>query len=422
MGPDNLVSSDAFVQNNKLGVPEYKAVIFYNQTIITVEAVESLTEFAHQGLKVIFVGAPPNQSYPLNAASQQKFEPAMKLLLTAPNVYHTDGVDNLPLLLKEAGVGSRVYLGCNTSELHTVYRSAVEVDYIYIFNDQDKSQECDLSIHAAGVVPYTYDAWTGSQSPLLQHVSSNSSISITTALKANESLAIALHRNASQPACGITQTSPNIRSVAASNGCLQVVITQSPYELTTSTGKTTRFNATLPPSTNLTTWNLTIEDWHSVPDRFAIENEITNHTFHNVSLVPWSQISDTLQNVSGIGHYTVTFQTPYDVGSPSLVGYLNLPLVQHTARVYLDGEWLGPINPFNPIIPLKNLENGKVYELRIDVSTTLFNRVKSERDIIWMVGQVASKKTATFANLPYERYGLVGNVNIDWGYSVEVEC
>ena len=30
LGPDNLASSDAFVNEGKLGIPEYKAVIFNN--------------------------------------------------------------------------------------------------------------------------------------------------------------------------------------------------------------------------------------------------------------------------------------------------------------------------------------------------------------------------------------------------------
>lgn len=422
LGPDNLVSSDAFVTNNKLGVPEYKAVVFSNDTVITVEAVEALNNFASQGLKLVFVGAPPTQSYPVDADTQASLKSAMERLLSGPNVYRINSTEELPSVLQENGVNPRVSLDCTPNSIYTIYRSVAEVDYVYLFNDQNETQKCDVGIDAAGVVPYTYDAWTGSQSPLLQFTTFNTSIYITPTLKANESLIIALHRNTSQPTCTLAQGSSDIRSVADSGGNLQAVVTSSPYVLTTSTGKETHFNGTLPSPTNLTTWELNVEDWHSVPDRFAIENEITNHIFHNVSLVPWSQINASLQSVSGIGNYTVNFEAPADADFSSLVGYLNLPLIQHTARVYLDGEWLGPINPVNPVVPLKNLEKGRAYELRIDVSTTLFNRVKAEADLVWMVGQVSSKATDTYATLPYEDYGLVGHVWIDWGYSVEVQC
>ncbi|KAJ4354220.1 uncharacterized protein N0V89_005954 [Didymosphaeria variabile] len=422
VGPDSLVSADAFVKDNKLGIPEYKAVIFNNQTVVTTEAVEALKNFTAKGLKVIFVGPPPTQSYPINAASQEAFNLAMARLLSGPNVLRAETIDQLPSLLKEAGVTPRVGLSCTPSSVYTVYRSTDDVDYVYFFNDQDKSPSCGANIEAVGVVPYVYDAYTGTQSPLLQYTTSDSSISMIPALEANETLIIALRRNSSQPACTMAQWSPYIRSVKASGGHLHAIVTHSPYLLRTSTGKATLFNASLPHATKLTTWKLIIEDWHSVPDRFAIENEITNRTFANTSLVPWSQIDVSLQNVSGIGHYVTTFEPPTDVNVSSLVGYLKLPLVQHTARLFLNGKWLGPIDPVNPVVPLKGLEQGKQYELRIDVSTTLFNRVKAEADLVWMVGQVASHKAAKYGSTPYEKYGLVGKVSIDWGYSIDVEC
>lgn len=410
------------MKDKKLGLPEYKAVVFYNQTIITAEAVESLTEFASQGLNMIFVGRPPNQSYPLDACSRKRFESSIKILLTGPNVYFADSINSLPALLQEHQIKPRIAVNCTLGAVDTVYRSTTVIDYLYIFNDQEETTQCSLIIDATSVVPYVYDAWTGSQVPLLQYTLSNSQMLINPTLKANESIILALHRNAPQPACTVNQWGPYIRSVTAEEGYLQAVITHSPHTLTASTGKTTHFNAALLPATNLSTWQLTVEDWHSARDRFAIENEITNHTFNNVSLVPWHQISASLQPVSGIGRYTAHFGLPSDADSSPIVGYLNLPTVQHTARVYLNDKWMGPIDPVNPVILLEGLERGKVYELKIDVSTTLFNRVKAEADLVWMVGQVASKVAPKYGTMAYESYGLVGSVFIEWGYVVDVKC
>ncbi|KAJ4289046.1 hypothetical protein N0V90_011388 [Kalmusia sp. IMI 367209] len=424
LGPDNLGSSDAFVKNNKLGVPEYKALIFSNQTIINVKAAEALIEFASQGLKLIFVGAPPNQSYPTDAASQSAVNSAMKRLLAGPNIYRIDSVEQLPGyqgILEELGIAPRVRLGCTPSSIYTMYRSTSQVDYVYLFNDQNVQPKCGVTIEAAGVVPYVYDAWTGSQSSLLQYSLSNTSIFHIPTLKANETLILALQRSVPPPVCTLSQFSSYIRSVDASGSNLEVVVTYSPHIMTTSTNKTTRFNESIPPAANLTTWDLTVEDWHSAPDRFAVENEIMNHTFHNVSLVPWDQLSASLAHVSGIGHYTVHFEPPNDADFSKLMGFVNLPLIQHSARVYLDGEWLGPIDPVNPVVTLKGLQKGKVYELRIDVSTTLFNRVKAEADQVWMVGSIASE-VGKYNSLPYEKYGLVGNVLLEWGYRVQVPC
>ena len=410
------------MKNDKLGIPQYKAVVFYNQTVATSKAIDSLVVFALKGLKVVFVGAPPNQSYPLDASSQTSFQSSMKRLLAGPNVYFTNSTDTLPALLQENDIRPQVSLDRTQGSVYTVYRSTPDVDYLYIYNEQSKTPECGLTVDAAGVVPYIYDAWTGSQVPLLQYASAGSQISINPTLKANETLILALHRNASQPACTLTQWSPYVRSITASGDHLQAVVTHSPSVLTTSTGKTTHFNAKLPPPTNLSTWQLTVEDWHSTSDRFAVQNEITNHTFNNVSLVPWHQISASLQPVSGIGRYTANFGLPSDADSSPMVGYLHLPPIQHTARIYLDDKWLGPIDPVNPVMELRGLEKGKVYELRVDVSTTLFNRVKAEADLVWMIGKVASKVAPKYGAMPYEKYGLVGSVFIEWGYVVDVDC
>ncbi|KAL5466458.1 hypothetical protein PMIN06_000062 [Paraphaeosphaeria minitans] len=397
--PDNLASADAFVKDSRLGIPEYKAIIFSNQTVATTESVEALTNFAVQGLKIIFVGSLPNQSYPVDAASQESFNSAMEHLLSGPSVYRADSIELLPALLRQVGVEPRVALGCTPSAVYTVYRATDDVYYIYFFNDQDNSPRCGATVEATGVAPYVYDAYT-----------------------ANETLIIALHRNVPQAACTLAQTSPYIRSVSASGANLHAVITHSPYTLTTSTGKTRHVKASLPQPTNLTTWNLTVEDWHSAPDRFAIENEITTHNYSNVPLVPWNEISAALQPVSGIGCYTTTFAPPSQADFAALVGCLTLPLVQHTARVFLDGAWLGPIDPVHPAVPLPGLEKGRQYELRVDVSTTLFNRVKAEADQVWMVGQVASRENERYGSAPYEAYGLVGEVSIEWEYGVEVGC
>lgn len=86
--------------------------------------------------------------------------------------------------------------------------------------------------------------------------------------------------------------------------------------------------------------------------------------------------------------------------------------MQHTARVFLNGEWLGPIDLVNPKLILKNLEAGKVYNLGIDVTTTLLNRVKADAKYIRSTGRLAEP---VFNSKTYAEYGLVGRVILAWG-------
>lgn len=422
LGPDNLASSQAYVENSQLGLPQYQALIFINQTVASVAAVEAMVKMASKGLPIVFVGPPLTQSYPADARSQSALDSAVGRLLSSANVYRVNSVDQLPALLAERKVAPRIGLSCASNPIYSVWRSSVDVDFVYLFNDQSRAAECTATIMASGVIPYIYNSWTGSQSQLVQYTAKNSSLSIPLSLKANESLVLGLHRSTEKRTCTIQQTAGNLRSLNVSAGNIEAIISGS-TTLSTSSGNPLHLNASLPPPTNLTSWNLVLEDWHSAPDRYAVQTEISNHTFRNISLVPWNQLSTQLNPVSGIGHYTTRFTVPrYNSSSSPLVGILKLPLVQHTARAFLDEEWLGPIDPINPVISLQNLKNGREYELRIEVATTLFNRIKAEANQTWIVGQVAGVRQPKYNTLPYEKYGLVGNVVLEWGEVHKVEC
>jgi hypothetical protein len=71
-------------------------------------------------------------------------------------------------------------------------------------------------------------------------------------------------------------------------------------------------------------------------------------------------------NISGIGHCIATFEPRSHADFSSLVGHLKLPLIQHTVRLSIDGQRLHPEDPVKLVVPLKDLEKGKQYELRIE--------------------------------------------------------
>lgn len=354
-----------------LGAPAYKALIFNEQSVVSNAAAEALVELASKGLPLIFIGSAPTQAYPIE--DQDKVNSTMVTVLSGPNIHHLNTSDQLPGLLHDLDTTPRVSMNCSSSPVYSVYRSANDADYIFFFNDQNADAECTATVSAEDVQAFELNAWTGDDT-LTPASYTNTTLSLSLYFKANETRLFALREKSSSPCTVSPQT----------------------------------FHTTSQPPLNLTSWDLTIEDWHSAPDRFAVETEITNHTLLNVPLLPWNKLNATFQPVSGIGHYTTTFQVPEAVTTARL----HLPLIQQTARVFLDGKWLGPIDPVNPQVLLRDLDAGVQYELRVDVTTTLLNRVKTDVKEIRMAGMVPE---AAFVNTTYADYGLVGDFSVVWG-------
>ncbi|KAF2187908.1 hypothetical protein K469DRAFT_567905 [Zopfia rhizophila CBS 207.26] len=389
LGPDNLVSRDAAVQSNTLGIPAYKALIFNNQTVITIDAAEKLITLANAGLPVIFIGTPPSQTYPSTPQTQASLATAMSRLRSSKYVHRTDSINNLPTLLSILGITPRTSLNCSSNQVYPIWRSSSNIDYLFFFNDQNKDVQCTAKLAASSVIPYIYNAWTGSQSPLLQYSASNSTLSIPLHLRSNETAIIALHHAAPS---------------TSNNTCT--------FLKTSST-------------TNLTYWDLVIEDWHSAPDRFAIQTEKSYTNITNTTLVPWNKlpVSRNMNPVSGVGHYRTWLPPPEMAPANStIVAILHLPLIQHTAQAFLDGNPLPPIDPVNPVLVLEGVEWDREHQLEVDVTTTLFNRIKAEANQTMVVGQVAGERQSKYGTMPYEGYGLVGNARVEWGVQVEVGC
>lgn len=122
-------------------------------------------------------------------------------------------------------------------------------------------------------------------------------------------------------------------------------------------------------------------------------------------------LSASLLNVSGIGHCTTSITPPHTARNTRVFALLSLPPIQHTVRVFLDGARQRPIDPVNPSLVLGPLEGGRQYEVRVEISTTLLNRVKADASEMRMAGMVPGAK---YEGRSYESYGLVGSVVLEW--------
>ncbi|PYH42866.1 uncharacterized protein BP01DRAFT_385070 [Aspergillus saccharolyticus JOP 1030-1] len=106
-----------------------------------------------------------------------------------------------------------------------------------------------------------------------------------------------------------------------------------------------------PPQT-LTNWTLTVESWTPAANIYSLTaaptRTNTTYALGTMStLLPWSQLHPSLQNVSGIGFYrtTVTLaHSPSPSPSPSSGVILDLGRISHVARIRVNGHPTHPVD------------------------------------------------------------------------------
>jgi hypothetical protein len=427
LGAASLLSSFAIVKNGVMAPsgPSYKALIFASdafvtetqENLITINTVQAVIKLAKAGLPVFLVGTAPDLTLPAVAKQEVMLTSAVQQLMSTKNVYHVSSVGNLPMRLASIGTTPRTSLNCSGGPVYSVWRSDVKTstDYVFFYNDQNVSTACQASLDASKkTTPYVFDAWTGTQTPLLQYTRSGSSIHVPFTLQANQTMVISLEgkSSSSAPKCPIVSASSNITSLTLSNSHV-LANTIGPASLTSSSGKKWTFTSSPPPSTTLTSWNISIKDHHAPADRFLVETAITLHNFTANALVPWTQLSAESKTWSGVGRYTTLLTVP---DTTAISGRLHLGPVVHTMRAFLNSTQLAPIDPTDPVLDLTAyIKGGKTYELIVEVTTPLFNRIKTDANKTMVYGVLAGVVQPLYAVLPYQDYGLLGPVSLQWG-------
>jgi hypothetical protein len=450
LSPSNLLLPRATVQDGVLAAdgPEYKALVFSGQDVITLEAAQAVLGFAHAGLPIIVVGdasALPNQTYPPRDADQLANITAQ--IAQSSVVHFVSSIEGISETLSGLSISPKAGLNCTSNPVYPVVRSDANssTEYVFLYNDQYVSTDCSVSFTSSfgkNATPFVYNAFTGAQEELVQYTTEGSVYTIPVNLAANETTILAFKSSSgttgnstSKPF--VTSSSKNVASIRRSNSSdtsiLATVTSSGSTSLTFDSARTTTFDVSLPPTLDLTTWDIEIEDWHAPEDRFDVETGtvISLHNFTDQALVPWTQLGAGFEAVSGVGRYTTRFTVPSlprsnstGPSSPSRIGaLLSLGPVINTIRASIDGVQLAPIDPARPVVDISgHVAAGQEHELEVEVTTTLFNRIKSEADQVQVWGQVASAQQPQYAQQgPYE-YGLLGPVTLEWAAVVEIDA
>ncbi|ROV88303.1 hypothetical protein VMCG_10483 [Cytospora schulzeri] len=453
LGPENLLLPQAIVTEGLLAAdgPAYKALVFSGQQVITNEAAQVVLAFAKAGLPIIVVGGKsslPNETYPSTMAHTALLATTMAQLADSPSVHFLPSVSEVAGVLSQLSIKPRVGLNCTSNPVYPVLRSDVDkgVEYMWLYNDQDLVVNCTVSFTTSrhkSTTPFVYDAFTGKQEELVQYATHGDTFTLPVSLAANETTILAFKLGPSKSTGNkksfVTSSSHNVASIrrspsnSRSTSVLATITSSGSATLTFDSGKTVMFDVSLPMAADLTTWDITIEDWHAPDDLFDIEagTVITLHNFTDHPLVPWTDLGAGFEKVSGVGRYTTQFTVPPLPSTNNastcitqrIGALLSLGPVVNTVRVSIDGVQLPPIDPVRPVVDISSYlgKAGHEHELTVEVSTTLFNRVKSMADEIMMWGQIASVQQSLYASEGPFGYGLLGPVTVQWISVAEVD-
>jgi hypothetical protein len=89
---------------------------------------------------------------------------------------------------------------------------------------------------------------------------------------------------------------------------------------------------------------------------------------------------------------------------------------------YLNGTQLPAIDPTDPALDISEFVKAeKTYELMVEVTTPLFNRIKATANETMVWGSIAAEAQPLYAVMPYQDYGLLGPVSVQWTDVHELE-
>lgn len=404
--------------------PAYKALIFDCQTTISVSGAENVLRLARAGLPIIIVGTPPEAADLAAPGAQSSVSALMQKILASKNTHQVPDVAGIPKALSNLSLTPQVAIGCDDGQIFPVWRhdALVQVDYVYLFNQGVSVSNCPLTFSVpTNKTPFVYDAWTGNQSALFTYDRSSAGITAEVSLATNQTMILAFKPPLASGGvkCSLTATNgtkPIFKSVASGKTTVGLF---GPTTVESASGKHWSFDVTVPAPANLTSWNITIESWHSASNRSAVQNAVTTTSFANHPLVAWKLLGDGYEDVSGLGIYSTAFTIPAGVYQGKLGARLRLGAIDNTVRVWVDGKALPPVDITNAVVDIGDFLGsgaapGSDHVLKVEVSSTLFNRVKADLDTIMVFGAPASDLQPQYAADDPKNYGLLGPVVVEW--------
>ncbi|KAK3641571.1 hypothetical protein LTR56_011172 [Elasticomyces elasticus] len=385
LSPDNFALAAAKVVGGVLApdAQAFQTLVVRANDSLTVDGVGRLVEFAHAGLPIVLAGGVPSSyidTYSYNAMDIRKSKKNLQGITTLPNVHVTDDY-HVAATLASLGIRARTQIVSTSPTNATIFTTwrhdnTTDIDYIYLYNDAmyipqgQGAADVTIDFQSTGA-PYEYNAWTGEQKP---------------------STIIAFH------CAGATAHVPHVEEMP------QDVVGYS-YNDNSSLVVMHAHSSRLA----LSNWTLIAEHWDPPADLYNISAGATKHntTHHLPQLISWQQIPG-LQNVSGRGYYSTTFDWPPNTTASGAI--LDFGWVYHTLRATLNGHPLPPLDVTAPRIDVGAWLVPGVNELEAVVATPLGNVLIPIWYQLQTSGEGPGSADASTVPPPVGQYGLQAEV------------
>lgn len=395
--------------------PGYQALIFPNTTRINDRVLSKIREYDEAGLPIIFIGT-SQYSLPRAPSQDETVSGLDGLIRHRKNIHHIRSISELPDILSQLMIEPRVSFVAPIESVYSVQRADLSTgkEYVWLFNDGNTSSTFVAEFHVdKGLKPFLLNAWNGDITPLGRYQLTNTGFRIPLTLNPDETIIIAFTYSELETCTWVTDVTGAVEEVKYTSGKQLVANLKGPSTILLNNGTSYKFNATPPGNVNLSRWDIEIEDWHGDPNNTAsIETLIKSHKFQGQILLPWKDLKKSLENVSGVGTYTTTFTVP-DI--PNIGAYLYVGPILNTMRVWVNGNPLPTFPADNARMDISGfISRGKENEIKVEVTTTLYNRIRADADSLLAIGLPLSTIAPTYANAERQSYGLLGPVGIDW--------
>lgn len=369
--------------------PAYKAMLVVpdkfrdNACTMDVATARRVLALGRAGLPIVLLGD-WSSAEPIGVAGPGETARLRRLMSRIAALPRTRSVATDPEIataLSELGVSSDVQHDAST--VMSVRRVVDDIDLYYLANAKHAenrevepvSQDVWLTSTHPDAVPVRLDAWTGAATPVGLWERKGSRVRVQVDLEPGQSTIVAL----TPPGPG--RRAPHALSTDAelvrAETAHLVLRSSSPGAFTTelATGRkiTTQVDR-VPDPIDLTSWQLTVEDWK--PGRRVTETikPTTRHVLDG--LAPWSEI-DGIQDASGIGRYRCEVDLGRDWGRGSEGALLDLGTVNDTYRVSVNGTRVDASDRLDPVVDVGPwLKRGRNVIL-VEVATTLLNRLRT---------------------------------------------
>jgi hypothetical protein len=381
---DNLDLNQAVVKAGVLGPdgPAFKALVIESYQNLSIASVKNLQNLAEAGLPLVFVNGEPGYFDIKAEKAASTFRREIGKLMQNQNSFSakTGQVSNQ---LKKLGLLPRVTIKANGTWYNTFRDDpGTGSAYIFVLNDPPTSQG---EIVVAGTFsPYLLDPMTGDKLPVINFQRGNSTTTIPLVLAANQTVLLELRkypdddfptRFASLPQSVVghrVQDTSAVLQVRASEAQEHAVLVNG-----TSIMLGSLSDPPVPSPISLSGWNLTVEHWQAPANMsdagIVADKHNTSHFLYN--LTSWAQI-EALQDVSGIGYYSTTFDWHPDSSSSSGLGaYIEMTQILHSVRVFVNGNRVPALDYRSPKQDITDyLKNGSNRVLCV-VPSTMWNYI-----------------------------------------------